>query len=91
MWLIGNSLKRDLKLDNILIDDKNNVKIIDFGFSVQCLSDARLKMFCGTPSYMCPEIINKRDYLGRPADMWALGVIFYSLITGSLPFKSMTH
>ena len=80
---------RDLKLDNILIDEINNAKIIDFGFSVCCKYDLRLKMFCGTPSYMCPEIIHRKDYLGPPADMWSLGIILYTMISGNLPFKSM--
>ena len=48
---------RDLKLENILIDDRNTVKIIDYGFSVYQPDDAKLKIFCGTPSYMAPEII----------------------------------
>lgn len=50
---------RDIKLDNILLDFKKNIKIVDFGFSVKCKPNNKLKMFWGTPCYMAPEIINK--------------------------------
>ena len=79
---------RDLKLDNILIDEDNTIKIIDFGFSILSKKDMKLKMFCGTPSYMSPEIINKKEYYGGPSDMWSLGVILYAMLCGSFPFKS---
>lgn len=55
---------RDLKLDNILIDDKNVIKLIDFGFSVNATSDTKLKLFCGTPHYMDPDIVKKKEYNG---------------------------
>lgn len=48
---------RDIKLENLLLDDKNkNIKIIDLGFSIYC-KDRKLNTFCGTPSYMAPEIL----------------------------------
>lgn len=51
-----NICHRDLKFENILIDDRNNIKIIDFGFSILCDPSKKLTLFCGTPSYMAPEI-----------------------------------
>ena len=50
---------RDIKLENILISDRGRVKIIDFGFSFHCEDNQKLKVFCGTSSYMAPEIVKK--------------------------------
>ena len=87
-----NIAHRDIKLDNILIEDKTNmVKIIDFGFSVMCSSMQKLKIFCGTPSYMAPEITMKKEYDGKTVDMWALGVLLYVMLTGTFPFKGTTE
>ena len=47
-----------------------------------------MKIACGTTAYMAPEIVKKTDYNGFAADIWALGVIFYILLTGQFPFKS---
>jgi serine/threonine protein kinase len=62
------------------------LKIIDFGFAVS--SKEKLKVFCGTPSYMAPEIVAKKEYYGAAADVWSAGVVMYVLLTGYLPFKS---
>lgn len=56
---------RDIKLENIIVDNKNNVKLIDFGFGAIASHDKLLNFFCGTPSYMPPEIIQKKDYIGK--------------------------
>ena len=80
---------RDLKLENILLTPERKVKIIDFGFSTWTKKDFKLKTFCGTPTYMAPEIINKNEYEGPPTDMWALGVIFFALLCGAFPFQGM--
>jgi serine/threonine protein kinase len=80
---------RDIKMENILIEARTGkVKVIDFGFSCQCKD--RLKIFCGTPSYMSPEIVSKKEYYGGPADIWACGVLLYTLLCGTFPFKSIT-
>lgn len=87
-----NIAHRDIKLDNILIEESTNmIKIIDFGFSVICNPSQRLKIFCGTPSYMAPEIVQKREYDGRQVDMWALGVLLYALLTGTFPFRGISE
>jgi tRNA A-37 threonylcarbamoyl transferase component Bud32 len=85
-----NVIHRDIKMENILINKNNIVKLIDFGFSIVCAADEKLSMFCGTPSYMAPEIVGKKPYLGKPADVWALGILLYKLLTGQFPFKGKT-
>ena len=83
-----NIAHRDIKLDNILLDQKNNVKIIDFGFSTMNSQDEKSRVFCGTPSYMAPEIVGRRDYYGLQADIWALGILLYAMLIGKMPFKA---
>ena len=76
---------RDLKLENVLFDQENGVvKIIDFGFSVK--GDRKLPFQCGTPHYMSPELALKKEHFGHPADIWALGVILFVMLTGKVPF-----
>lgn len=82
---------RDLKLENILVSDRNRVKIIDFGFSIRTQEDVPLKIFCGTSSYMSPEIVRKAQYNGFKSDVWALGVVLYVMLTGKFPFKAKTE
>jgi len=84
---------RDLKLENLLLDrERQTIKIIDFGFAAQVVSkDTKLKAFCGTPSYMAPEIIRGEGYSGFAADIWALGVVLFAMLAGSLPFTARTE
>lgn len=84
----SNFVHRDIKLENILIDKKDKkIKIIDFGFSVSIQADKKLNMFCGTPSYMAPEIVSKQDYNGKFVDVWALGILLFTMLCGKFPFK----
>eukprot|EP00438_Fugacium_kawagutii_P012641 Skav215596 [mRNA] locus=scaffold666:281211:294284:+ [translate_table: standard] len=84
---------RDLKLENLLLDkSREGVKIIDFGFAAHVPSkETKLKAFCGTPSYMAPEIIRGEGYSGFAADVWALGVVIFALLSGTLPFAAKTE
>jgi serine/threonine protein kinase len=82
-----NIAHRDIKLENLLLDSKGNIKIIDFGFSTCIPNERKIKMFCGTPSYMAPEIVNKKEYSGPPADVWALGVLLFALLHGCFPYR----
>lgn len=75
---------RDLKISNILINHNNKVKIIDFGFAAHNQSD--FKTYCGTPSYMPPEMVKKINYDGIKTDIWTLGVVLYKMVTGEYPF-----
>ena len=70
-----------------MIDSDLNIKIIDFGFSITVSKEKKLCIFCGTPSYMAPEMIKKLDYQGQPVDVWALGILLYTILNGRFPFK----
>ncbi|KAF4750737.1 hypothetical protein FOZ62_028063 [Perkinsus olseni] len=82
---------RDLKLENILLEGRDRIKIIDFGFSTSVPEGQNVKIFCGTPSYMCPQLVRGGEYNGFKADMWALGVIVYLILLGSFPFRANTQ
>jgi MAP/microtubule affinity-regulating kinase len=71
-------------MENILLqtNDMFSVKVIDFGFSVIVQGDAKLTIYCGTPSYMAPEIVSRQEYSGKPIDIWSLGVLLYAMVAG---------
>ena len=81
-------IHRDIKMENILVDtDTKQIKIIDLGFAIQVPDDKNMTIICGTPSYMAPEIIGKQGYKAKPTDVWALGIVLYYMLCGSVPFK----
>lgn len=82
---------RDLKLENILVSNRSRIKIIDLGFGIRTPEDVMLKMHCGTTSYMAPEIVRKSAYNGFKADIWALGIVLYVMLTGKFPFNGKTE
>ena len=82
---------RDVKLENVLFADSKEVKLIDFGFSTICQPGKRLKVFCGTPSYMAPEIVRRMEYEGKPVDVWSLGILLYALLCGCFPFRAKSY
>ncbi|XP_054423841.1 sperm motility kinase 4A-like [Pteronotus mesoamericanus] len=80
---------RDLKPQNMLLDRHLNIKVADFGFS-RNFRDYRLSTFCGTLSYMAPEVLRRQIYDGPKADVWSLGVILHEMVTGKAPFQGDT-
>lgn len=80
---------RDIKLSNIMIKKNLDIVLIDFGFAVQNLKNEFVNNFCGTLNYIAPELLRSKPYKPGPVDVWALGILFFKLLTGEYPFKGL--
>ncbi|CAF2178954.1 unnamed protein product [Brassica rapa] len=80
---------RDLKLENTLLDGSTapRVKICDFGYSKSGVLHSQPKTTVGTPAYIAPEVLSKREYDGKIADVWSCGVTLYVMLVGAYPFE----
>jgi len=79
---------RDIKLENILITPSSKVKLIDFGLCAVNMDPTTLKDAVGSSDYCAPELLKRQIYRGELADIFSMGVIFYCVLTGELPFDS---
>lgn len=81
-----NIIHRDIKLDNILIDLNNTIKLCDFGVSKQIKQGEVIYDQCGTPAYIAPEILRNEGFQGFSADIWSAGIVLYAMVQGRVPF-----
>lgn len=86
----NNVVHRDLKIENILISQSGNIKIIDFGLSNLYDPTTHLATFCGSLYFAAPELLNARVYTGPEVDVWSFGVVLYVLVCGKVPFDDQS-
>lgn len=83
-----NIVHRDLKVENVMIDENGNMKLIDFGFSCMISDeDPLMDTWCGTRQYVAPEMLHQKSY-SKAVDIWSMGVILFGMFAGRLPFQS---
>ncbi|KAG8986011.1 serine/threonine-protein kinase KIN2, partial [Tulasnella sp. 427] len=86
----NNVVHRDLKIENILISQTGNIKIIDYGLSNLWNPTSHLSTFCGSLYFAAPELLNARVYTGPEVDVWSFGVVLYVLVCGKVPFDDQS-
>ena len=82
---------RDLKLENVFLQGDGLLKLGDFGMSRVVKPGQRVQEQCGTLAYAAPEVLSDREYEPFPVDIWGLGVMLFSMLTGKNPFKATSE
>ncbi|XP_069644357.1 serine/threonine-protein kinase Chk1 [Haliaeetus albicilla] len=80
---------RDLKPENLLLDERDNLKISDFGLATVFKHNGRerlLNKMCGTLPYVAPELLRRPEFRAEPVDVWACGVVLTAMLAGELPW-----
>lgn len=83
-------LYRDMKPENILLDEVGNASLADFGISKELEDSAKTKSFVGTPEYVAPEVILQKGY-DKTIDIWCFGVLLFEMVFGHPPFHNKNH
>lgn len=86
----NNVVHRDLKIENIMINEKGDIKIIDFGLSNLYSPKSLLKTYCGSLYFAAPELLSAKPYVGPEVDIWSFGVVLYVLVCGKVPFDDQS-
>jgi len=86
----NNVVHRDLKIENIMINEKGDIKIIDFGLSNLYSPKTLLKTYCGSLYFAAPELLSAKPYVGPEVDVWSFGVVLYVLVCGKVPFDDQS-
>ena len=80
-----NIIHRDLKAENLMLDENGYIKIIDFGLAKMLSPNELASTGCGTPEYFAPELMSDQGY-SRDVDWWAVGILIYEMLCGNTPF-----
>jgi len=77
---------RDIKIENILVDEDGTLCLCDFGFAMRVMPNVESKEWCGSPHTVAPEILRRQPYSPEAVDVWAIGSVLYTLLCGAFPF-----
>ena len=78
-------MHRDLKLENIMVDENGYIKLIDYGLAKIIADDELAMSYCGTPEYLAPEMVDNKGH-DMTVDWWAVGILIYEMLIGVTPF-----